>query len=373
MSKREIGIGIVGCGFFGREFARQIGESAGMRLAAVYGGRNAAETAREGGCQLAASVEALVAMPEVEAIVVASPNHLHREPVLLAAAAGKHVFCEKPIALTAAACAEMLAACREAGVVFMAGHILRVMPGIARLRERIEAGAIGRPIVGHAERTGWERPASPQEWKKDTAKSGGHLFHHIHELDLLIAIMGPVSRVYTAGGRLAHPEGLQDDVLLLTLEFAGGGVGTMQYGSGFRAGEHKLVVNGTEGYAQIDFQRSRIRLAGPAGEETFGCSLDEDQDRDRAALYERLDGGVIHGNPSLRPPEFLRVLMKREMEIFAEAARSGQTPAPLAALFDGSAALQSVAAAGAAMAALDAGAPVAVGADPAGLAGGSGA
>lgn len=346
---KPLGVGIVGCGFFGRQFANLVNEVDGMRTVAVYGGRNAQATAEETGSELAGSLEELIAHDRVEAIVIASPNHLHKEPALLAAAKGKHIFCEKPVSLALEDSRAMLAASRAAGVIFMAGHVLRLMAGIRRARQRIEQGAIGTPIVCHAERTGWEAPGAEESWKKDTARSGGHLFHHIHELDLLLAIMGPAEAVFTAGGRLAHPQGQQDDVLLLTLFFSGGRLGTMQYGSGFRAGEHYVKINGTEGYVLMDFKRSLVTISNASGIEEFGCCDCAEEDAERVSLYQKMDGGIIHGDPAIRPPRFLSNLMRLEMEKFRDAVQAGHVPSGLEPLFDGTAAYESISAASAAM------------------------
>lgn len=316
---------------------------------AVLGGRNAAETAAETGSVFTDSLEELFHLDEVDAVIVASPNDSHKEPTLMAAANKKHVFCEKPVALTPEDTAEMLEACRKQNVRFMAGHILHLMPGIVQVKALIAQGAIGTPIICHAERTGWEEPKSTDSWKENSSRSGGHLFHHIHELDLLLSIMGPAEAVFTAGGRLAHHQGKQDDTLLLTLFFSDGRLGTMQYGSAFRSGEHFVKINGTDGSILLDFKQSRVTLQNERGVKKFGLHANPTEDENRIALYKNLDGGVFHGNPVVRPPLFLSSLMKRELETFRDAVMSNNVPEGLRLLFDGTAAYQSVATAHAAM------------------------
>ena len=351
---RELGVGIVGC-------ARLANKVTGMKTVAVFGGRNAAETAEETGSMLTSSLEELLHLDEVDAVIIASPNDSHKKPALMAAAKKKHVFCEKPVALTPEDAAEMLDVCQKENVRFMAGHILHLMPGVVQAKALIAQGMIGTPIICHAERTGWEAPQPTDNWKKNTSRSGGHLFHHIHELDLLLSIMGPAEAVFTAGGRLAHLEGEQDDTLLLTLFFSDGRLGTMQYGSAFRSGEHFVKINGTEGFILLDFKQSLITMQNDTGEKQFGLHANATENENRIALYKGLDGGVIHGNPSLRPPLFLSALMKRELETFRDAVISNDVPEDLRSLFDGTAASQSVATAYAAMQSLSAGSVISIG------------
>ncbi|WP_135549266.1 Gfo/Idh/MocA family protein [Paenibacillus cymbidii] len=354
MSGTTIRFGIVGCGFFGGEFARILQELEGTSVVAVQGGsgRSTARIAAEIGCDVEERLESLAARDDVDAILVASPNHLHREPVLQAARNGKHVFCEKPVALSSEDCLAMTEACRQAGVRFMAGHILHFVSGIEQIKRWIADGAIGRPVALHAERTGWEEPREEVSWKKNQLESGGHLFHHIHELDMAIAVMGPVSNVYLAADNVAHRGpgfGDEDDVLLLTLHFAGGGFGTLQFGSGFRWGEHYMKINGTEGAIKLDFRESVAELRR-AGEPPVTIGLYGGQeDEDRRQLYARMDGGVIYGDPANRPPLFLRNVMKREIAAFRDAILGKPVDADKALLFDGTAANRSVAAAEAAL------------------------
>ncbi len=354
MNGTTIRFGIVGCGFFGGEFARILHEMDGASVIAVHGGsgKSAAAIAAEIGCEVVERLESLAERGDIDAIVVTSPNHLHKEPVLQAARNGKHVFCEKPVALSAEDCREMVEACRQSGVRFMAGHIMHFMKGIEQVKQWIEDGKIGRPIVLHSERTGWEEQRAEVSWKKNQLQSGGHLFHHIHELDFAIAVMGPAAAVYMAADNLAHRGpgfGDEDDVLLLTVHFENGGFGTLQFGSGFRWGEHYMKINGTEGSIKIDFRQSLIELrsAGEAPQTIglYGVPYDEE----RRQLYERMDGGVIYGDPQSRPPRFLQTVMKREMAYFCDVIGGRPIDEDKKLLFDGTAANRSVATAEAAL------------------------
>ena len=110
---------LVGTGYFGMALARAINELEDGRIVAVLEHRNSRQ-AEELGCELESSLDSLCSRDDVDAVIVATPNYLHKEPVLTAAKYGKAVFCEKPIALSYADCDEMVRACEEAGVLFMA-------------------------------------------------------------------------------------------------------------------------------------------------------------------------------------------------------------------------------------------------------------
>ncbi|MGO4497845.1 Gfo/Idh/MocA family protein [Paenibacillus sp. 2RAB27] len=347
--------GVVGSGYFGGELARALNRLEGARVVAVHGGSRAASLSEELQCEAIDRLEDLVNRDNIDAIIVASPNNIHKEPVIQAAKQGKHVFCEKPIALTLSDCEDMVEACRESGVVFMAGHIMHFMNGVSQVKQWIADGEIGRPIVCHSERTGWEDKQTTVCWKKNNATSGGHLFHHIHELDFVQAIMGPAVSVCMAGGNLAHHgEGFGDeeDVLLLTLKFAGGTLGTMQYGSGFRWGGHFVKINGTEGAILLDLQNSKVQLNKGGHVDTRNLNESAEEDRERAQSYQKVDGGVAYGTAASRAPGWLVTLIEKEMAAFRDAVQGKPVQESLRSLFDGTAATTSIATAEAAITSL---------------------
>jgi len=352
----SIGFGIVGCGFFGGEFARIIHELEGAHVAAVFGGsaRSTSAVAAETQCEVETSLERLVQRSDVDAVIVASPNHVHLEPVLLAAQNGKHVFCEKPVALRLDECMKMVNACAEANVHLMAGHILHFVKGIAQVKQWVREGAIGDPIVCHVERTGWEpKRQDHHNWKSDRSKTGGSLFHNIHELDLMLTIMGPAAQVFMAADRMndaPSDSAGEEHALMLTLQFANGGIGTMQYGSGFRWPEHYMKINGSQGAIKIDFRSANIELRTNS-RATFTIGLHENsaEDNERVQLMQAMNGGVIYGDPQLRPPGFLRTAMKKEIVYFRDVINGMAIDDDKRMLFDGTAAIRSVATAEAAM------------------------
>ncbi|WP_216624775.1 Gfo/Idh/MocA family protein [Paenibacillus foliorum] len=351
----RVRFGIVGCGYFGGGLAHILAGLEHCEVKLVFGGRRARLLAKELGCAQAQSLEELMDSKDIDAVIVASPSHLHHENVIRAARTGKHVFCEKPAALSLKHCQAMLDACQKAKVQMMVGHIYYFVNGLVQVRQWIEEGVIGKPIAIHSERTGWEPRQAEVSWKKNNETSGGHLFHHIHELDLLQSIMGQAAAVCTAGGNLAHlgeGYGNEEDILLLTLEFQGGAVGTMQYGSGFRWGEHYIKINGTEGAIRIDFKRSKVYLKKDGRESEHLLHGTEEEDEERASFYRQMDGGVAYGKDTSQLAAFLVSMMKAEMTAFRDSLRGIPIPERIKPLFDGTAAYSSVAAAEAALSSL---------------------
>ncbi len=121
---KNIGYAIVGTGYFGAELARIMKDQEGAKVVAVLDPENAETIAKELGCDVETDLDTMYSREDVEAVIVATPNYLHKEPVIKAAEHGIHVFCEKPIALSYEDCDEMVAICQEKGVIFMAGHVM---------------------------------------------------------------------------------------------------------------------------------------------------------------------------------------------------------------------------------------------------------
>jgi predicted dehydrogenase len=359
--------GITGCGYFGSEQARIIHGMPQAQLVAVHSatGAGAQRVAKELGCEVAATYDDLVARPDIDAIIVSTPNHLHRKPVIEAARRRKHVFCEKPFALSVEDCDAMIDACQQAGVRLMVGHMMHFMGGLIKVKQWIEDGVIGAPMVAHVERTGWESQRAHVSWKIRQELSGGHLFHHIHEIDVLGWLVGPIRQVYAVGGNLAHHgpgHGDVDDVLLLTLQFTNGAYGSMQYGGGFRWGEHLVKISGSEGAVLINWKESMIYLQRGGGPiERYPLFDDPEAQRSLVQLFQRSDGGVVYGAPTDRIAKYLHDAAQAELGYFNKVLCGQPVDTARAMLFDGSAARAAVAVASAALVSKQMGKPVATG------------
>ncbi len=339
--------GIVGTGYFGAEMGRSLMARQGALVAAVYDPENAEAVAKELGARVADTVGDLCTAADVDVVVVASPNWAHLEPVLLAAQAGKHVFCEKPIALSYQDCVDMVKATRDAGVLFMAGHVTHFMAGVRRAKALIAEGAIGDVLFCRAVRTGWEDPKPSVSWKKQRELSGGHLYHHIHELDLVQSIMGPARIATMVGGNVAHNGdafGDEDDMLVITLEFDEG-FAAMEYGSAFRWPEHHVLIQGSRGAIRIDMREVGCELRTPERMEQFLLHRTQAEDDERFAIQSgrSADGPIIYGSPVDRPPMWLRGIIDEELGYFQGLVEGEQPLDEFAVLTDGTAAAAAIA------------------------------
>jgi predicted dehydrogenase len=145
-------------------------------------------------CKVYPNLEAM--LPDMDVVDICTPTHLHHEMTMQAAAAGKHVICEKPLARTTQQAREMVAACRAAGVRLLAAHVVRYFPEYALAQAQVAAGEIGRPGVIRLHR-GSYRPKKPVgNWFLDESKSGGLLMDlMIHDFDYARWIAGEVESV----------------------------------------------------------------------------------------------------------------------------------------------------------------------------------
>lgn len=224
-------------------------------VAALFGARATGDPA-----------EALAA-PDVDAVIVATPTYAHRPITEAAAASGKHVFCEKPIARTLEDAQAMLDACARADVRLMIGHVVRFFPDYARIHEELRRGAVGQVGVVRASRLN-VYPANAQwgggrAWYADLAVSGGVILDlMIHDLDTLRWYFGPVERAF-ARSLSYTPYQPQVDYALAILRFANGVIAHVEASwahANFRTaieitGEHGALRTSSEGTKPITVER----------------------------------------------------------------------------------------------------------------------
>ena len=151
--------------------------------------------AEQGNFALASSIEEVLAMgAAVDAVIICTPNFAHKEAVLACVAAGKHVMCEKPLALSSAEAYAMEAAARGAGVVHMTALTYRFHPGLKYLRHLARSGALGELRHFRSQRfLDW--PETSWGWRqyKKTAGAGDIYDMTIHRIDFAADIMGPIN------------------------------------------------------------------------------------------------------------------------------------------------------------------------------------
>jgi predicted dehydrogenase len=245
--------------------------------------------------------------PEVDAVVISTPTFTHAELACAAASARKHVFCEKPMALTLGECDAMIAAAEDAGVILQIGFMRRFQPEFAEARRRIDAGEIGRPMVVKSLTRG---PGLPPPWAWSLSSSNGMLAEvNSHDFDSVRWLAGSeIQRVYVEAANFKGPErGVTEpdfyDNAVVSLRFASGAIGaidgTCPADYGYDA---RVEVLGTDGLLVIGDLR--------------GQALIEARDRDRGSVTP------LHRTWQERFAEGYRT----EMSAFAEAALDSASP-----------------------------------------------
>lgn len=213
-------------------------------------------------CDPCPRIEELLGRSDIDAVIIATPNYTHREYSVAALKAGKHVFCEKPMALRLEDCDSMITAAERAGLTLMIGHVMRFYPGCSSAKRAIADGEIGKPIACDVFRVGWVEVGSwSQSWRRSKELCDNSLFEStIHEIDLMRWFMGDVESVQGYGSNFLHPELDYDDCTVASLRFKDGALGTLESGYAFRLGDHRVRINGTVGAAHIDFDTSTISI-----------------------------------------------------------------------------------------------------------------
>lgn len=258
---KRLNVGVIGLGRLGRVYARDLaGRIPETRLVAVADPQEnlAKEVAEE--FDVARSYSdplALIDDKNVEAIVIVTPTHVHREQVIAAAASRKPTFCEKPPALSLNEVGEMKAAVAKSGMFFQMGFMRRFDAGYAAAKKAIEAGRIGMPLVFKATS---RDPFRPSLEYANPASSGGMLIDMgIHDFDLARWFMGEVKSVAAIGATIAYPElaTVGDiDNAIASLTFSSGKLGVVDLTrSGIYGYDISTEILGLEGTIRIGYLR----------------------------------------------------------------------------------------------------------------------
>ncbi len=226
----SVGAALIGAtGMWGPRIAEAAARTPALRLVTCHGRNEEKRTAfaREHGIAEAPSFEAAIEHPEVEVVLLVTPNDAHEEQALACAERGRHVFVEKPIAHTVEAGERMRDRFAHAGVVLAVGHGMRRLGAARRVKELLEEGALGTVVLAEAN---WSLPSklTPQAWRwyRDRGRGGPLIQLGIHHADTLAYWLGPVARSFGASAHLAT-EAEIDDVGVVGLEFETGAVGAI--------------------------------------------------------------------------------------------------------------------------------------------------
>jgi predicted dehydrogenase len=266
---KRVRTGLVGCGKVGQIHAaalRALPESDFVGVCDSAPERAAAFAARYG-VRPCADVGALL-HAGAEAVLIATPHPLHAEPAVRAAEAGAHVLVEKPLAATLADCDAMLAAAARTGVKLGVISQRRCYEPVRRLKAAIDAGKIGRPVLGVFQMFSWRDQAyyESDPWRGRWATEGGGVLvnQSPHQLDLLHWFLGDIEEISGCWANLNHPYVEVEDTALAIIRFKGGGLGSVVTSLAQRPGLFTRVhVHGSNGASVgVETDRGATFVAG---------------------------------------------------------------------------------------------------------------
>jgi len=257
MSKK-VGVGLIGSQFITTIHAEALKQVAAAQVLAVASptGDHARTFAQKHGIpRHATDYCQLLAMDDIDMVILGLPNHLHAQATVDAAAAGKHIVLEKPMCLNLAEADRMIAACRQARVKLMYAEELCFTPKYVRLKQLLDSGALGQPVLlKQSEKH--DGPHAAHFW--DVNRSGGGVTMDMgcHAIEFFRWMLGrpPVTSVYAQMGRTVHTDKTQgDDNAILILEFAND-VTAMAEESWTKMGgmDDRAEVHGSKGVAYAD-------------------------------------------------------------------------------------------------------------------------
>src|ERR1700722_18278244 len=258
--------------------------------------------------RLAKNYQAVLADPEVNAVVLATPHSMHGAQVIAAAAAGKHVFCEKPFTLTKQEAEDAVAAVRKSGVTLALGYNRRIHPEMVKLRQMIRSGELG--TILHIEAT-MPFPnvlfINRGHWRADKAETpcGGLMPMGVHAVDGMIDLCGPIDHVFTQSFRRAAAIDADDttSILFRMKEGMSGYLGTMTTtGPGF-----SFQVFGSKGWLRLE---GVTHVAGASSEER------------RTRLFGACKFQPIKGEPKTGQAATMDI-SRTALEAFAKATEGG--------------------------------------------------
>ncbi|WP_159588002.1 Gfo/Idh/MocA family protein [Chelativorans xinjiangense] len=258
-----INVGIIGAGHFGAVHARAVGRQAAARVHAVCSSdpaQAAAFAALHGG-QPCRDWHALLNNNSVDAVVIATPHHMHTEIAVAAIEAGKHVLLEKPMAPTPWDCGAIEAAASRSNTILTIGHVMHFFRPIMVAREILASGRLGRPMTGMSSLVKLWMESNRRPWHLDPRTGGGMLMTAgIHALDQLVWLMDSrVAAVTALGGAFFHDQAA-DDTAYLGLRFLDGRIGQVS-SIGYRDGavSSKLQIVCEDGVLDVDLN-SGVRV-----------------------------------------------------------------------------------------------------------------
>jgi predicted dehydrogenase len=323
---------IVGLGRWGRSLVASVqGKSGDLRFVCAHTRTRATaeDFCRDQGMPLVDSYEQILADPNVDAVVLATPHSLHESQIIAAAAAGKHIHVEKPITLDRAGADRAVGAARKAGVVLAVGYCRRFHPSVVEVRRRLAEGRLGTVIAmvaQHTTSTGQFIP--PDNWRAapEEAPGGALTAVGVHALDHMVEFAGRVRDVRCVTAR--NIPGPSDDTTTVMLRFDGGATGLI-FCSVATATNFSFTLYGSKGLAEISKPNLQTLRFVPTSEQapTGPVTAPPDEISDHAS-FDMLNGELTEFACAIRerrpyPVKIDEIL--HGMSVFDAVVRAAQS------------------------------------------------
>ena len=261
----------------------------------------------------------LLADPEIDAVYVATPVHLHAQHTIAAAEAGKHVLCEKPMAMNVKECDAMIAACRANDVTLGIAYYRHMYPAIAGIKRIVASGEIGTVVMTQINAFEYFDPAPdhPRHWftVKEQAGGGPMFDFGCHRLEILVDVFGPVRDVTSMVGNVAGFKRDVEDTAIALLAFERGGYATLSVTHASNEPQDSLDIYGTAGsihIAPLNAGEVRVRVDGAERVESLPPAVNI-----HAPLIKEFMEAVAAGRPSAVTGEMGREVARLEERIYA--------------------------------------------------------
>ena len=261
-------------GFFDKRAAPHLLAARNMKLHALMArdqDKAEALARKHGALRAYSSAQTVFDDPDVDAVYLVTPVHTHLPLTRAAAQAAKHVLCEKPMALNAAECSQMIDACRTHGVLLMPAFMSRFHTPFRQLKKRLADGVLGNVVACRC-RWGGHYPPQPDAWRQDPAQGGGGPLMDVgsHAFDLLRFLVGEVTDVAALSDTLVFDYAVEDTGTVL-LRFTSGAQGVVESHWSVPRALSSTEVLGSEGVALMPHVtiEEPILLRTRSGEETI--------------------------------------------------------------------------------------------------------
>jgi UDP-N-acetyl-2-amino-2-deoxyglucuronate dehydrogenase len=254
MSKKIYNVAIAGCGKVAHLHARAIQSIPGAKLSGVWSrtAGTAKDFAEKYNTVAFTDITRMVIENQIDLVIICTPHPFHKDPAVSAASAGASVLVEKPLASTLQDCDDIIKICKENNVMLGVISQRRWYSPVKRVKEAIEMGKIGKPVLATVSILGWRDKAyyNSDAWRGTWKMEGGGILvnQSPHQLDILLWYMGEVDEVYGIWKNLNHPYIEVDDTALAIVKFKSGAIGNILVSNSQKPGIHgKVHVHGENG------------------------------------------------------------------------------------------------------------------------------